>query len=389
MSELNRVPDPTPLAGILLLLASACNYPVQLAPPDTTQIAAAVIQTLTAEAAAENAASEQILPHPVFFLSARGSTVQIWRLDRDGQTITQVSQGSAPISAFDVSRVDNSVAYISANQLAILDIVSGDIQLLVDESDANATSEDYAAEERVSDPLFSPDRSVLAYGLNGVWLLDLDRGESSHLLKNSVSQDQELYSPLAWSPDGRKLLISISSQESVLLGVLTPGEGPELIRFESEGLICCHVSWSADSQSVLVASPYLGLTEAGLWLYDAATGEWTRLIGEDELYEFVGWPLDLPNGDLMFFYSSSADVPQVEVPLYALRAAADGISGRIRIREDALNISEALWAEDGSLALIVAARPDGGGSGPLVLVHGDGRQLQVLVDSASNLHWGR
>ncbi|MGH2581947.1 MAG: hypothetical protein ACRDFQ_03520 [Anaerolineales bacterium] len=359
---------------------------MQPAPPDTTQIAAVIIQTLTAEAATETAARVQILPHPVFFLSARGGNAQIWRLEQDGQTLTQVTHETEPISALDVSRVDGSVAYISANQLAIHS-VDGSEQLLVDQSDVNPTDNDYAARDRVSDPLFSPDGRVLAYGLNGIWLLDLDSGEASQLLENRNDQEKELYFPLAWSPDGQKLLISISSQESVLLGVLVPGEGPDLLRFEPEGLICCHISWSTDSQSVLVASPYLGLTEAGLWRYDASTGKGTRLIGENELYEFVGWPLELSNGDLQFFYSSSADIPQGEPPLYAMRAAADGISGRIQIREDALNISEALWAEDGSLALIVQSVPDGGGSGPLVLVHGDGRQLQVLVDTASHLHW--
>jgi hypothetical protein len=137
-----------------------------------------------------------------------------------------------------------------------------------------------------------------------------------------------------------------------------------------------------------VASPYLGLIDSGLWRYNAQSGERITLIGgETGLYEFAGWPLQLANGDLRYFYSSSTDVPGGDVPLYMVASGPDGVSDRTQLRADAFSIREALWAEDGSLALIMSAVP-GDLSGPVIVAFADGSQLQPLLEEAWQLGWG-
>jgi hypothetical protein len=67
----------------------------------------------------------------------------------------------------------------------------------------------------------------------------------------------------------------------------------------------------------------------------------------------------------------------------------DGLSDRTQLRPDAFsNLVEVLWAEDGSLALVVQAGPDGGPAGSVLLAASDGRQLRLLLDGARMLRWG-
>jgi hypothetical protein len=157
----------------------------------------------------------------------------------------------------------------------------------------------------------------------------------------------------------------------------------------ASGILCCQLSWAPDSGSILVASPYLGLVSPGLWRYDANTGaEGILVAGSEEAgaFEFVGWPLQLPNGELLYFYASTAEVPEGDVPLLMLRSDPDAASGRHQLRPESFSILEALWAEDGSLAIIRQA--SGGAGAQVVLARSDGSPLKVLLNEAWELRWG-
>jgi len=139
-----------------------------------------------------------------------------------------------------------------------------------------------------------------------------------------------------------------------------------------------------------VASPYFGLIEPGAWRYDAQTGASTGLLDarDEGLFHFAGWPLYLAGGSLTYFYASSAEAPQGDVPLYMVTGGLDG-NQRIQLRPDAFsNLAEVLWAEDGLLALVVQVGPDGGQAGSVLLAASDGRQLELLLDDARMLRWG-
>jgi hypothetical protein len=72
-----------------------------------------------------------------------------------------------------------------------------------------------------------------------------------------------------------------------------------------------------------------------------------------------------------------------------MRSDADGVTGRVQMRPDSFsNIGEVLWAEDGSLALIVQLTTAGDANGSVLLAFSDERQLQILIPSAHSLHWG-
>jgi hypothetical protein len=387
--------------AVLLLLLAACNFPGSPQAAQQFEVETALAETLSAagiiatETQSPPTPLPTILPHSVYFLSDRSGSAQVWRLEADGATIAQVTNEGEGVEGFDASRVDGRVAFVTNNQLYIANSDGGVRTLLVDNSAANTEAADFYYRQRIGSPRFSPDGRFLAYAFDGLWILDLTTNEAVHLINNEIGESdngnpipEKFFGPQLWSPDSTKVLLEIGYQEAGTLAVLDPSADPLVTEFESNGIVCCQAAWATDSQSILVASPYIGLIDSGLWRYDAQDGEESTLIGSStELYEFAGWPLQLANGDLQYFYTSSPNIPDGDAALYMVRSAADGVNGRAQLRADAFVIREALWAEDGALALIVQAT-GGSQTGPVVLARSDGTQLQVLLDEGRDLRWG-
>jgi hypothetical protein len=325
--------------------------------------------------------------------------MQVWRLAPDGETLSQLTDTEVGVGSFDVA-AGGQLAYVSGNQLWLRGS-DGEAQLLVAGSTADPDSESFPYSQRISAPRFAPEDTRLAYALNGVHLLDLESGEDQHLLVNQLNGNdndfifpEELYSPETWSPDGSHLLISIAYVEGGRLGVLQPGGAQGLVRFEAEGALCCHAAWAADGGSVLVASPYAGIVTSGLWAYDAASGAENVLLGAsdpDGGLHFAGWP-QATSEDLYYFYASSAgDSLEGTVPLFMVRSALGDLGDREQLRPESFSIREALWAPDGSLALIIEnpiVVAEGVTGGTILLVRADGGPAQPLAGQAHALRWG-
>lgn len=382
-------------------MLAACNFPGSPQAAQQFEIETALAQTLSAagivatETQAPPTPLPTILPHSLYFLSNRSGLSQVWRLEADGTTLTQVTTEERTVEGFDVSRIDGRVAFVANNQLFLINSDGSERTLLIDNGSADLEAVDFYYRERIGNPRFSPDGRFLAYAYDGLWILDLTTNEALHLINNQLGEDEEgsprpekFFGPQEWAPDSTKLLLEVGYQEAGTLAILNPSADPLVTEFQSSGIVCCQAAWTPDSGAILVASPYIGLVDSGMWRYDAEDGEESILIGSDsELYEFAGWPLQLANGDLMYFYSSAPDIPDGDVPLFMVRTSADGVSGRAQLRADAFSMREALWAEDGSLALIVQAAT-GSLSGPVILARSDETQLQVLLDEGSDLRWG-
>lgn len=398
------------LSLVLAAVLAACAPQVPpLAPTiDANEVATIVAATLAAELSPTLAPSPTpepteappLLPHSVYFLSNASGSRQLWCLGRDGVTLTQITNETVDVESFDVSPADGALAFVAGNQLWLADATGGSRQLLVDGRAADINAADFYYTERISGPQFSPEGGWLAYAHNGLRLLDLNTGDLQHLLVNQIEElnsgsllPEELYFPEAWSPDGRRLLVSVGYLEGGTLAVYD-FEAAELIRFQASGILCCQSAWTQDSAAVLVASPYLGLVEPGLWHYAAADGAETVLVegsSADGTFHYFGWPTELPDGQLTFFYSSSAGIPEGDVPLFIMRSAADGATGRQQLRQESFNIREALWALDGSLALIIENPPvptGGVTGGAILLVNIDGSPTQALASDASEMQWG-
>ncbi len=154
------------------------------------------------------------LPKSLYFLEGKDEGAQVWRLETDGVTRTQVTHEGAGVGDFAVSALDGSIAFTSDNHLFLVDGNGNDRRLVADDSLVDWNAEDAAFRGSIENPVFSPDGRTLAYGFDGLHLYDIKTGTDEHVLTNLGNLmgepfvfDKEVYVPGPWSPDGSRLLI--------------------------------------------------------------------------------------------------------------------------------------------------------------------------------------
>jgi hypothetical protein len=395
-----------PTILIVILLASlACSITGgATSTPDSPEGALETIVAATLVSGGGEAvgpAVETPLPHSLYFLDDSGTGIyQIWRLEADGVTLTQITHEAVSVEDYTVSITDGRVAYVVNNQLFVINPDGSGKNLLVDGGPVVDGSAEYYYRARIYGLAWSPGNNLIAYGQGGISIYSFVEGSSRKVVENEVREMDDgtllplsLYFPHSWSADGRWLLVEVGWFEGGTLAIFDPSTS-NLIQFQSNGIVCCQPAWSADNTAVLVGSPLIGLTNPGLWRYEAATGVESELIpttSEDGTLNFVGWPHQRPNGDMLYFYNNTAEVPENETPLLMVISSQDGATGRVQLRPEYFVIYEALWAPDGSLAVLVQPPPGDPSfprKGPIVLVDIAGNPIRPLVPSGYELQWG-
>ncbi len=341
------------------------------------------------------AGKANLLPHSFYFLSGSQGNYQVWRLEADGTTTTQLTNEQFSVDRFSVSQEDGSLAFISNNQLILVDGDGHNRRLVADGTKAPADP----FRGVVSSPAFSPDSRTLAYAFDGLHLYDIASGKDEHVLPNlgnllgeTFVFEKEAYYPGSWSPDGSKLLIIMGYFEGSTLAVMEAGQTEPFRRLRSRGPVCCTYHWTPDGNSVLVANPSFGDHTPGLWRYDARSGEETELVASlPSQPKYVGWPVQLPSGDLRFFYSEQFTFEE-GIPLVLVQSDPDG-QDWTPVRPEKFHPADALWAEDGSVLLIRTYTGEYGSadrSAQIVLVRMDESPLQVLLEAENiqQMEWG-
>ena len=340
-----------------------------------------------------------VLPRSLYFLDGPKDSKQVWRLEKDGKTFSQITFEEKGVENFDVSSVDGSTALISDNKLFLVDPKSQNHRLIVDGNLVEAEGEEWYFKNSINNPSFSPDGHTLAYGLDGLHLYNLSSGENDHVLSNLGNlmgepfvYAKEVYSPGPWSPDGSMLLFTMSYYEGFTLAVMNPGVKDSFVRLLSDGALCCLISWTSDSQSILVANPYFTGTLPGLWKFDAHSGQQTTLVSghiEDRSVNFVGWPYQSSKGDLFFFHLLF-DWFSIDqgIPLFLVKSDENG-SNMKKILPDEFRISDAVWSPDGSIVVVVGRY--GSTEDQLFIVYPETGDIQVLIEHGNlirALTWG-
>lgn len=416
-----------PMFVLLLALAvAACAFPGSAptaTPPVPTEVVVpsatppgetAVPPTPTVPAPtpttpAEPTVSAATLPAALYFISAADG--QLWRVERDGVTVTQITSEVAPVTYYDVSPADGSLVYISANSL-ILAAADGTNRELIF-SGPQDYPEDQGINNELTWPRFSPDGRRIAFGYGGIQMLDLDSPTrtpnvlipSDPLPDMSAGRPPELvyfYRRALWSPDSTRLLVEFfhypegGGWGTLLLNADGDGAWVELQSPPEGGLLCCEPTWSPDSQYVYFASPYVGMGSPGLRRSNAATGVVETLIaptGEagSETYYMVEKAQLMEDGSLYYFLGTVQGFPTGSfTPMTMYRAGPLADNGT-PLRTDTFTLEEVLWADDASGAVIMEV---GDGSvfpyhGPLVwLPAADAPAVRLPADGAQ-LTWAR
>jgi dipeptidyl aminopeptidase/acylaminoacyl peptidase len=352
-------------------------------------------------------ANSAVMPAPVYFISFADG--QLWRVERDGTTLTQITNEAAAVTYYDISPADGSLAYVSANTLVLADADGGSARRLF--SGPQDYSEDMAINNEIVNLSWSPDGQQLAFGYGGIQILDM----ASPMLTPNVLIPSDpvpdpaggrqtgllrFYRQALWSPDGTRLLVEylhypegngwalvLMNTDAGLQDVDPPAEG---------GILCCEPTWSLDGQYVYFASPYVGMGSPGLRRVTVATGQTETLIAPvgdagNETFYMIEKAQQLADGDLYYFMGTEQGFPTGSfTPLTMHRAGRDG-SNATALRQDSHMLEEVLWAPDASGALIMEVGPDPSWPlhGPLTWLPADGSAAVRLPADGTQLSWGQ
>lgn len=399
-------------AFIVLFAATlACANPLSgLAPakPNVETVVAATFQALTASAPSPIPATSTpepttLLPHSMYFLNNDSAgLIQVYRLDKDGKSLSQITFEPTNVDSYDVSLVDGSVAYVSNNQMFMVDVNGAGRRKLLD---GGSRDENNPFLSNISNPVWSPDGQTIAYGYKGLNLYSIATSQSTRMLENKVKDDgggnifpEELYSPARYSSDGGKLLVTLGYFEGASSAIYDPRTNALVRLSGAEGaMICCgEPTWSPDDSSLFSGSPTMGMFSSGLWEIDAATGKVSTLLAGDPgdgTYNFADEPYLAPDGQLYYFFANEPATQEFvnRMPLQLVRSAPDGLTGRtVLIDSNFGGMNEALWAPDASFVIVAEAPIEAVMQGGIAeLVYTDKQKGVIsLLPFAFDMKWG-
>ena len=397
----------------LLLLALACanplTAPASQEPANVETMVAATLSALTSVPAPSTPAvgdsPSSLLPRSIYYLANDAAQIpQIFRMDKDGKTITQLTFEPSKVEDYDVSPVDGSIVFLTNHQLFLANADGSNRRMIFD---AGPQDEVNPFLTRINSVVFSPNGQTIAFGHKGLNFYSVASGQSNRVLDDIISTSnagggfvfpEELYFPEMYSADGSKLIITLGYYEGASSGIYYPNGGA-LVKLNNEqrGIICCgDYSLSNDGTTLYTASPTFGMFAAGLWQVDTNSGNVkTLLIGDfdNNPAEVADNPFIAPDGQLYYFYASVPNTGDIvnRPPLQLVRSAADGVTGRTVVRPETFTtMNEALWAPDGSFVIVANAQNEQiffGGAAQLYYT--DSQKAMIsLIPFAQSMKWG-
>jgi Tol biopolymer transport system component len=358
-----------------------------------------------------------VLPRPLYALRSG----QIFRIETDGSTQTQITyevpfdSDVLAVTEFAVSPADSTLVYTVQRQgPPLLVRADGDGQ--------NAAPLYDNPEAGVANPLFTPDGQFVAVRLfdnaddgvtfpAGLYLLPIAGGEPQLLVADDPIVNPETpafgHQPLAFSPDGTRLLTSRYSLQLELcdLGVVSVPDGTAIgvqvppPADDERQSTCGFGAWSPDGADIYFVVSRIGAPPASpaIWRADPTTGESFPITPTPGVapFTFYAAPSVAADGTLLAFTTVADQLPEAfsDTPagLSYSMARIDRASGELTELRPAVNESpeQMLWDPEGRGAVGLLL-PEIGDPG-LFWLPADGGEATLLLGATTDLYsyaWG-
>lgn len=349
-----------------------------------------------------------LLPAPLYFIDA--TTHQIIRLEVDGATNSAITDEPTAIISFDISQATGQIVYATEQMLVAVDGAGNGRRILYRSPEPPFDRTD----KQLQRVLISPDGRQVAFAASGIHLLSLNGSAQSTLLlpNDAYTGTAEMpdvfhyyYLPKQWSPDGKRMLVTaINYFEGAKLTVLATNTLNDSLPIDLPDLPnirCCSATWSLDSQSVIVAgsggmSSPNGLNGLGRFVLNPdGNGSATAITLSSTISPSVEhYPFDRlfpqADGSLLAFSSQVPDTSFLSGVMVRITLDGARVTDITALRRDEYNFWNAVWAPDGSGAVIVqpAEGSENIADSPLTwLPSEDALSIQLPVHGQEP-HWG-
>jgi dipeptidyl aminopeptidase/acylaminoacyl peptidase len=401
---------------VLLLSTIACSISVNTGTPDkqatakvyaeqtSAALASVPTNTVPTPTPTETPSPTQepapsVFKHPLYYLSKDGNGfTQLYRMEVDGKTTSQVVQAPAGITDYDVSLQTGAIAYVTENDLMILRPDDSTPVKILDEIPQDG-SDGFYAHHTIAYPVWSHDGTKLAFYHQGLVVFLPATGEMKTFRQNQVDEGdflivRELYLPDQWSPDDSKLLVTITYYESGTSAVydFNTDQVVKLTKKE-QGSAMGASAWTEDSTQVYIAGYSYGGESSDMWMFDAISGapfEFISVHNPDGHLNLAQFP-HIYSGKVYFFYDLLDTYPQSEQTA-RMAVSSQAIPAKPEfLRLDAQYLVEVLWADDAYFALGLqrTSMDEYPYYGNLLYIPINGQPIQTILTKARMAKWGR
>ncbi len=400
-----------PLAALAALLLAACAGPPAPTPAQPTAAQPTAAPTAPQPTAAPTAPQPTaapggaLLPAPLYILEDG----QIARVERDGATRAVITAEPAPLAGLE------PIAEFAVAPAGALAYIVGDVEadrlVLADGRGQGPSTRYEQAGHELSDMVFTPDGQALVLRLlnnreppdlpSGLYRLPLAGGDPELLRADDPTDDPANpsravsgYRPVAFSPDGARLLLQVFSlyYEDCALGVIAAsgGEVTRLATPAGQSVYCGEEVWSADGASVLfLAGPTEG-DEAGprLWRADAASGAAEPMVAAGS---FARAPHGLAGGATRYFLANLVRDPAGAITgatFAPAELAAPGAAPATLGPPFDRSLALARWAPDGTGVAVETNEPAVGSTLSWLPIGGEPVELSSADAATVQMFWG-